>query len=467
MNTHSIGPQKHYLVTGGCALLSLFSCMFLPFIEVSNETTLSSHPLIFTAMELTGSNWLNLLLSIGLLVVVVKFAFLQNLFALTEIPLATQEYWAKQTIIITALLSLLVNTWTFFNVKQIFDAYTQTENLYSTKPMTGWWLTLICMAAIVANNIWLNRAQAPAKQSSAAANPAVAAERRSTPLNPAGYPPQSQKTPAASYNAGPQMPSGPMPAPANQPPVQQRPVNPPAPMPMNQPAPQQRPVNPPAPMPMNQPAAQQRPINPPAPMPMNQPAAQQRPGNPPAPMPMKPPAPQQRPGNPSPMQQPFSLPGLPQTPPIQPAVQQPINPLPANPPALPQTGGPSIVQQRPFSLPAFAAQPAQPDAQQKPASAPVLPQPVGQPMKQQRPFSLPGLPQTPPIQQAVQQRPANPPTAASAPQPVGQSIVQQRPFSLPALPNAAPQAQPDNPPAPQPKKPGNPKSQFQKPPSQA
>src|SRR5690348_7397817 len=112
MNTHNTGQQKHYLITGVCALLSLFSCMFLPFIEVSNETTLLSHPLVFTAMELTGSNWLNLLFSIGLLVVVVKFAFLQNLFAFTQIPPATQEYWAKRTLITIALLCLLVNIWT-------------------------------------------------------------------------------------------------------------------------------------------------------------------------------------------------------------------------------------------------------------------------------------------------------------------------------------------------------------------
>src|SRR5438105_2386939 len=139
MNTHSIGQQKHYLITGGCALLSLFSCIFLPFAAVSNETTLASHPLIFTIIQLTGSNLLNLILSIGMLIVVAKFAFLQNLFAFKDIPLATQEYWAKRTLIITALLCLLVNIWTFFNIKQIYDAYSQTENLYFVKPMIGCW----------------------------------------------------------------------------------------------------------------------------------------------------------------------------------------------------------------------------------------------------------------------------------------------------------------------------------------
>jgi Ca2+/Na+ antiporter len=498
MDTHSIGWQKHYLITGGCALLSLFSCMFLPFVEVSNESTLSSHPLIFTGMELTGSNWLNLILSIGILIIVAKFTLRPSFFEFKEKPLATQEYWAKRTVITIALLCMLVNIWAFFNIKQIFDAYSQTDNLYSVKPMIGCGLILICMAVIVANNILLNRVEAPAKNLAESVNPAAPVERRNTPQNSAGYPLQQQRptnypipqAPAAGYQAGSQGPSSQsMPAPTGQPPVQQRPVKPPAPMPM-QPAAQQRPANPPAPM--------QQPMNQPAPMPM-QPAAQQRPANPPAPMSMNQPVPQQPPAGQSiAPQRPFSLPALPQTPPIQPAIQQkPVNPPPAAPqpvnaPAAPQSAGQSIAPQRPFSLPALPSTPsAQPAAKQM-ASAPapntpVFPMPVGKSIKQQLPLSLPGLPQTPPIQQAVQQKPANPSSAAPQPanapatppilRPAGQSIAPQRPFSLPALPGTAPvnpvapnaqlPAQPGKPPAPQQNKPGNPKSQFMKPPSQA
>jgi hypothetical protein len=516
MGIHSIKQQAHYLVTGVCALLSLFSCIFLPFVTVSNEGVISSHPLVFTGMDLAGSNWLNLILSIGMLVVVANFTLLKNPFGSKEIPLATQEYWANRSLMIISLLGLLINIWAFFNVKQTFSAYSQVDNIYSTKLMMGGWLILICMTAIVVSNI-LNRQPAPQKKSSEAALTSVNVERRNTPQDPAGHAPQQQnqanyawpQTPAASYNVAPPMPAGqPIPALANQPPAQQRPINPAAPMQVNQPAPQQRPMNPaasmpvnppapqqqrpvnpaapmqvnqpvsqrqrpinPAPMPMQQPAPQQRPANPAVPMPMNQPVPQQRPMNPPAsgpanpyapqqqrpvnpaPMPMQQPRPQQQPANPSPLQQrPFSLPALPQTPPIQPAVQQkPVNP----PPAVPQPALPSV----------------QPAAQQKPPNTPVFPLPGGKSTLQQRPFSLPGLPQTPPIQPAVQQKPANPP---AAPQPDGRSMVQQRPFSLPALPKAA-QANPVTADAPQQAQPGsapevpqnNPRSQFVKPPSQA
>jgi hypothetical protein len=482
MDTHSTGWQKHYLITGGCALLALFSCLFLPFVEVSNESTLSSHPLIFTGIELTGSNWLNILFSIGIVMLVVKFTLHLSLFDFKETPLATQEYWAKRAFITLALLCLLVNIWAFFNIKQIFEAYSQTNNLYSVKPMVGCGLSLICMLAIVANNILLNHAQAPVKAPTEPANPAAPAERRSTPQNSAGMPAWQQaagnypmpQAPAASYQAGPQGPfSQPVAAPTAQQATQQRPVSPSAPVP------QPQIMNQPAPLPM-QPATQQHPINPPAPQPV-QPATQQ---------PFA--------GQSIAPQRPFSLPALPQTPPIQPAVQQkPANtpvaaPQAANAPAAPlgqKPGGQSIAPQRPFSLPALPSAPsAKPASEQAAPHTPVFRMPVGQPIKQQLPFSLPGLPQTPPLQQAVQQKPANTqaaaPQAANAPaaplgqKPGGQSIAPQRPFSLPALPTASsarpaipgaqpPLVQPGNVPAPQPHKPGNPKSQFMKPPTQA
>ena len=369
MNIRDAKKKQQYFITSICAVLALFSCFALPFASVTNQSpplTLS-----FTGIEMVGTNWLNLMLASGMLIVAVKCALSSNPFEIERIPLATQEYWTKYGLIVSAMLGLLINVWALFNMKQFFSTYSLVGNHYSVKLMAGGWLLLICMLGVIVSNL-LNRVPAPPRQ---------------VVLPEAPRPPQqSAAAPRAANSFMPQQrpPSAPMP--------------PQAP-PMRAPG---RPL-PPVPTASPFPAAQQA-------------RYQQSFSSSAEPQGAKQPQPQQKP---------FSLPALPQTPPIQPAMpQKPVSQSINKPPVAPQKGGQSIVQQRPFSLPALPqTPPVQPAMQQKPALPPTTVQPANQVPVQQA--------SNPPANQQRSQQPA---AQQKALQP--QASAQQKPFSLPGLPPA-------------------------------